>query len=1141
MPRYVKKRDTSIESFDSAKIRNALMKSLIGSSRNSTISPQKIDIDVILNDIMKEVSLFSEETIDIEQIQDIVEKTLMKHECYAIAKHYILYRQQRHEVRNSLSFLNKLEDIDVPWGPLGYVTFKRTYSRLLDDNDPSKGNEEYQDAIKRVLAACQNQLKVNFTNDELKQAYTYLMNLKFSVAGRFLWQLGTKTIDRLGLMSLQNCAFTLIDHPIKPFLWIFDVLMLGVGVGFNIQRHNIEKIPPLLDTPVKVTRLDTKDADFIIPDKREGWVSLLEKVLESYFYTGKSFTYSTLLVRGAGTPIKGFGGVASGPEDLCKGIDNIQQILSKRRGQKLTSVDCLDIVNIIASVVVAGNIRRCLPKDSLVHTEKGLIEIQNIKVGDKVLTSNGEYENVNNVFIQGKQKLIKIITQDGEFLCTPNHQMAILETPTTYKWVVAKNLNKEDRLLTTRHVIDGEVTSLPSWCYEKTKNSTTCKDITIPQLDPDMAWFIGLFGGDGYTFPNYKKNGFNAYVALVFGLNEYDIAKKAQEQLKRFGDKLTVKLEKRKNENSYIVHCMSKQLAYYFDKNVKQANSEIIVPEFIKKGTIDIRLGYIAGVMDSDGSIETRPKQVVSTVSKVWISQIQSLCYSCGFETRLKLLKKQVPSREGWQLLHKLVLITKHSKHIVNSIPQLFKKFDIPYGTQFSNGYTHELINKYLRYFPTKTKQLVVDTYEEYNGKVHFCPVSVLNIEEVDGEYETYDISVENKHEFYCNGYLTHNSALIAQGDYDDMEYLNAKRWDLGNIPNWRALSNNSVNCNDISKLPECFWEGYKGNGEPYGLVNIDLCKKIGRIKDGDKYPDPDVEGFNPCAEQNLCEKETCCLAEVFLPNLTSFEEAKEVLKIAYRICKHSLLLDCHHKETKDIVHKNMRMGIGMTGYMMSTEEQKAWLSPLYEFLREYDKKYSKKHGISESIKMTTQKPSGTLSLLAGVTPGAHPGIYPYFIRRIRIASSNTLIDLCKAHNFPMEYQLNFDGTEDRKTMVVSFPCKYPEHTIFAKNMTAIDQLEIVKRLQTEWSDNAVSVTVYYKLEELDAVKQWLKDNYTNNVKSCSFLLHNEHGFKQAPYEEITKEQYEELSAKVIPITRGNINLEEDYSGECANGVCPIK
>lgn len=729
------KRDDTEEEYDIKKIENVLKTAFTNSK---TICNNN---DELIKDINESIISFPNDKIYIEQVQNIIEKILVKYNYYDTVKHYIEYRNKRSIIRINEGYITKIpDDVETKWGMLGYITYKRTYARNIDNEN----TEEFRDTILRVLKACQKQLKINFTNDELKKAYYYLMSLKCSVAGRFLWQLGTNTVDKLGLMSLQNCAFTNIDEPIKPFLWIFDVLMLGTGVGFNIQKHNIEKIPVLINKDIVITRLDTNDADFIIPDSREGWVSFLEKILESYFYKGKSFTYSTILIRTAGAKIKGFGGTASGPEDLVKGVDNIQKILQNRKGEKLTSVDCLDIVNIIASIVVAGNVRR---------------------------------------------------------------------------------------------------------------------------------------------------------------------------------------------------------------------------------------------------------------------------------------------------------------------------------------------------------------------------------------------------------------AALISIGDYDDIEYLKAKDWSNGNIPNWRCMSNNSVECNDIRKLPKEFWEGYNGNSEPYGLINLELSRKIGRIRDGDKYPDPTVNGYNPCAEISLSNFETCCLGEIFLPNIISYEELKNVATVSYRICKHSLLLKCHQEETEKIVHKNSRIGIGITGFMQSTEEQKGWLSNLYEYLREYDIEYSKKIGAPISIKLTTVKPSGTLSLLTGVTPGCHPGIYQYFIRRIRIASNNKLIELCKSKGYKIEYQRNFDGTDDKNTMIIEFPCCYPEGTKLAKNMTAIDQLETVKYLQNNWSDNAVSCTIYYKLNELEEIKKWLEDNYTENVKTCSFLLHNEHGFKQAPYEEISKELYEELIKKVQQITSGNINIDDeiDYSSECPNGACPIK
>ena len=631
---------------------------------------------------------------------------------------------------------------NTPFSTVGYITYKRTYARRLNEADPASPTEEYEDTVNRVIASTTNQLNVGFTDEEKQRLKKYLMELKGTVAGRFLWQMGTDTVGRLGLASLQNCAFTVINEPVRPFTWAMDMLMLGSGVGYNIQRKNMEKLPEVNIDFVRPTRVDSNDADFIVPDSREGWVQLLGKTLKAAFLSDKknTFTYSTVLVRGKGSTIKGFGGTASGPEDLCWGIEKISEVLEKRVGKKLRPIDALDIMNIIGAVVVAGNVRR---------------------------------------------------------------------------------------------------------------------------------------------------------------------------------------------------------------------------------------------------------------------------------------------------------------------------------------------------------------------------------------------------------------SAQIAIGDADDVEYLLAKRWDMGNIPSWRAMSNNSVVCNDIKDLHEYFWDGYEGKGEPYGLINLRLSRKMGRLGDTN-YPDPDVEGYNPCAEQSLAAYETCCLAEVWLSNIESYDEFVDVCKILYRINKHSLALPCHLDETADIVHKNMRMGIGITGVLQASAEQKAWLEKAYVELREFDKEYSAKHGFPESIKLTTVKPSGTLSLLPGVTPGCHPAYAQYMIRRIRISADHALVNVCREHGYPVEYQQNFDGSEDHSTVVVSFPFSYPEGTVLANQMTAISQLEVVKWLQEVWSDNSVSCTVYYRKEELPEIKKYLAKNYKNNHKSLSFLLHSDHGFKQAPFEEITKEAYDELVSKTTLITK---IAEASFDGgdECATGACPIK
>ena len=309
-----------------------------------------------------------------------------------------------------------------------------------------------------------------------------------------------------------------------------------------------------------------------------------------------------------------------------------------------------------------------------------------------------------------------------------------------------------------------------------------------------------------------------------------------------------------------------------------------------------------------------------------------------------------------------------------------------------------------------------------------------------------------------------------------------------------------------------------------------------------------DANGFyvHNCAEQTLADKETCCLAEIYLPNITSEEELHRVAKYLYRICKHSLAMKCaDSKETEDIVHKNMRMGIGVTGYLQCTV-QKGWLDGCYRMLRAFDVEYSKIHNFPISVKLTTTKPSGTLSLLGHTTSGCHPAYARYMIRRIRVSSDSKLIKLAQDHGFHVEYQLGYDGKIDYSTKIISFPYSYPEGTILAEECSAIQQLEYVKELQTNWSDNSISVTVYFRKEELVQIKEWLKVNYNECVKSISFLLHNEHGFNQAPLEKITKEQYDEMVKNTRPFTSvegicHNSKDDEFLQNDCVGGACPIR
>ena len=215
----------------------------------------------------------------------------------------------------------------------------------------------------------------------------------------------------------------------------------------------------------------------------------------------------------------------------------------------------------------------------------------------------------------------------------------------------------------------------------------------------------------------------------------------------------------------------------------------------------------------------------------------------------------------------------------------------------------------------------------------------------------------------------------------------------------------------------------------------------------------------------------------------------------------------------------------------------------VYENLKKFDKQYSKEKGWPQSVRLTTVQPSGTLSLLPGVTPGIHPSFASYYIRRVRFGSADPLVDACRKRGYKVVWDVGLDGREDHTRYVVEFPCKSPEGSVLANQMTAIEQLEWVKKMQTIWADNAVSVTVYYRKEELPEMKKWLSENYDDSVKSVSFLLHVDHNFPLPPYEEIDKNLYDKMVASIDFSIRlnGGSGVDEIDIDNCGTGSCPVK
>lgn len=382
-------------------------------------------------------------------------------------------------------------------------------------------------------------------------------------------------------------------------------------------------------------------------------------------------------------------------------------------------------------------------------------------------------------------------------------------------------------------------------------------------------------------------------------------------------------------------------------------------------------------------------------------------------------------------------------------------------------------------------------------------------------------------------------SAILIMGDGWDKDYLKAKRWDIGDVPTQRAMANFSVVCDDVEDLHPLFWKTYEA-GEPFGLVNRTNMQKFGRM--GELKKDGAI-GMNPCAEATLEDGEPCNLQEIALPNLDGPEEFIKAGRLMHRWGKRVTMEKYHHEKSAEVVARNRRVGTGITGCLGSPLFVPEHLDAAYAAIQEENVAYSKELNIAPSIRTTVVKPSGSMSKVMDCAhEGVHAAYSRYGIQRIRFAANDSLVPLLRAAGHYIEPVVKFDGTMDHQTVVVDFYVQAPEgFPVADEDWTTWKQLDVLKMAQRHWADQAVSVTVYYRREELPEIKAWLADNL-KLLKSISFLCHNEHGFKQAPKEAISKEQFEKLSSKIKPLAVDETLGQGEIDGsECEGGACPVR
>ena len=385
-------------------------------------------------------------------------------------------------------------------------------------------------------------------------------------------------------------------------------------------------------------------------------------------------------------------------------------------------------------------------------------------------------------------------------------------------------------------------------------------------------------------------------------------------------------------------------------------------------------------------------------------------------------------------------------------------------------------------------------------------------------------------------------SAMISLSNINDIEMAQSKSGNWWEANTQRALSNNSV---AYSRKPEMEqfiseWKSlYDSKSGERGIYNVAAAQaqaaKYGRR-------DPDIHyGTNPCSEIILRPYQFCNLSEVVLREKDTKKDIERKVELATILGTwQSTLTEFKYlrKIWKDNTEEERLLGVSLTGQFghkfMSGKEDlvslEAFLMTLRETARAKNKEEAAKIGIPESAAITCVKPSGTVSQLVGVSSGMHAWHSPYYIRTVRGSKGDPISTFLKEVGIPVED----DVMKPNDTYVFSFPIKAPEGAIVRSDLTAIDHLNIWLVYQRAWCEHKPSITVSVKEDEWMEVGAWVYKNF-DDVSGISFLPHSEHTYKQAPYQEVSEDEYNALVAKMPK----NIRWEDLSFYETEDGTSP--
>lgn len=1175
----VEKRNGVLEEFDADRIVQAIYKA-IEASKNPSINGNGKDVATrvaqrVVRMILEESKLGRDQDqvdentftiISVEHIQDRVETVLIEEELRDVAKVYMTYRDEHQRLRSGARDEDAqrfAEARELLQTDLQMFQHLDKYARYREED---QRRESWPETVDRVIGFIKNFIHnghgVQCEEKDWTRLRDAMLRLEALPAMRMVQMAGPAAAREH--MATFNCAYA-ATRSLQDFDESLYILMQGTGSAFGVESNDVEDL-----SKIRKQRKPSKDT-FTVPDMTEGWCQALRIGLERW-YDGSDIRFDYSKIRRAGAKLKTKGGVSSGPGPLRRLLEFTRKTVLSRQGRRLLPIHAHDIHCMIGEAVEVGGVRRCLPKGTIVHTSRGGIPIEEIRVGDTVETL-GEKAPVIAAFDQGIQETIFVEHLFGRLECTPNHRLAVFTSLEEWEFKPASEILPGDRLVWDPIGYEGSIQQLPHYDYlelvlddgikkpmtrrgGKRRKATGepcaapgCNDpaevglkgfceahyfrnrvygnplakrnrarpIRIPDLNEDVAWLIGFLHGDGYIRGRKSRSDSSAKISVPIPRSEPELGSRVTRIMRNeFGMKAPGVVD---YENYYVLRFPGKELSSYFLTHFKRPRESLSVPSCVRNSTREVRAAYIAGLLDADGTPTNRPLVVASSIYKDYLNEVRTLMASLGIASYVVMRR---PEKGNWKPLYHLCVKGMENR---DSFDSLVGRHSIRLGAHelaFSQGgfsFTNEMTVACGMPTLANSNQTTRWLSEKRGLEFKAYPVEVLGISE-GRRVQTYDIEVETLHRFTAEGFVVHNSARLSLSDLDDPTMRDAKSgssW-FTTAP-FRTNANNSAVYEEkpdaVTFMEEWLALAKSGSGER-GIFNrwglqYQLPKRR-RLTDG--------LGCNPCAEVILRKSgQTCNLS---LAVIRPGDIEADIMRKVELATIFGTLQSCFTRFSylRPIWRENSEderlLGVDLAGasdnLLLRPEnpDQAKLLERLRKHAIRVNRRWSEILDINPSAAVTCNKPGGNsgVFLRAGHAVTGWP--FHFMKRHVTVGANTAMARFLMDQGIPHWPKPGEPDPQNPSRWLFAFPLAAPEGAMVQEELSAIEQLENWKTFKVNWTEHNPSVTCVIGPDEWIEAGHWVYENF-EIVSGLSFLPRQDHIYEFAPFQRMDEQEFREF------------------------------